>query len=573
MSFDMDHEQYASLYGPTTGDSVRLGDTDLFAKVEKDLTVHGQESVFGGGKVLRDGMGVNPNETRKDNPLVADLIISNVLIIDWTGIYKADVGIRDGKILAIGKGGNPDIMDKVDFVVGASTEAIDGSGKILTAGGIDTHVHYISPGEEQAALDNGITTLFGGGTGPANGTRSATCNPGAWNTHRMLQAVDDSPVNYGLMAKGVGTNPEVVAEQIKAGCAGVKIHEDWGATAAGIENTLAVANKYDVQVAIHTDSLNEGGFVENTINAIGGNTIHTYHTEGAGGGHAPDIMVVCGQDNVLPSSTTPTNPFCKDTIDELFYMTIVCHSLNPKLPEDVAFAESRIRKQTEAAEDVLQDMGALSMMSSDAQAMGRIGEVAMRSWQLASKMKKLRGPLEGDSKYDDDNRIKRYVAKYTINPAICNGIGDYIGSVEKGKYADLVLWDPKYFGGKPDMVIKNGMITYGIQGDPGASLPTPEPVFERFLYGAKGRAVNHTCVTYVSQYAYDHGIKEELGLNKTILPVHNTRNLTKRDMKLNNYTPKTIEIDPQTYVVTIDGKEITCPAAPTLPLTQRYYLF
>ena len=573
MSFDMDHEQFASFYGPTTGDSVRLGDTDLFAKVEKDLTVHGQESLFGGGKVLRDGMGVSATETRAGNPMVADTIISDALIIDWTGIYKADIGIRDGKILAIGKGGNPDVMDNVDFIVGASTEAISGEGMIVTAGGIDLHVHYITPSIAQAALDNGITTLFGGGTGPANGTRSATCNPGAWYTHRMLQAVDNAPINYGLMAKGSGSRPELIGEQIEAGCAAIKTHEDWGATAAGIENSIAAANKYDVQYAVHTDSLNEGGFVENTINAFNGNTVHTFHTEGAGGGHAPDIMVVAGQDNVLPSSTTPTNPYCKNTLDELFYMTMVCHNLNPKIPDDVAFAESRIRKQTEAAEDVLQDMGALSMMTSDAQAMGRVGEVAMRCWQLASKMKKVRGPLEGDSKYDDNNRIKRYVAKYTTNPAICNGISDYVGSIEVGKYADLNIWDPKYFGTKPDMVIKNGMITYGIAGDPSSSLPTPEPVLERYLYGAEGRAVNHTCVTYVSQYAYDHGIKEQLGLNKTILPVHNTRSITKANMKLNNYTPKTIEIDPQTYDVKIDGKLITCDAAPALPLTQRYYLF
>jgi len=422
MSFDMDHEQFASFYGPTTGDSVRLGDTDLFAKIEKDLTVHGQESLFGGGKVLRDGMGVSATETRAENPMVADTIISDAIIIDWTGIYKADIGIRDGKILAIGKGGNPDVMDNVDFIVGASTEAISGEGMIVTAGGIDLHVHYITPSIAQAALDNGITTLFGGGTGPANGTRSATCNPGAWYTHRMLQAVDNAPINYGLMAKGSGSRPELIGEQIEAGCAAIKTHEDWGATAAGIENSIAAANKYDVQYAVHTDSLNEGGFVENTINAFNGNTVHTFHTEGAGGGHAPDIMVVAGQDNVLPSSTTPTNPYCKNTLDELFYMTMVCHNLNPKIPDDVAFAESRIRKQTEAAEDVLQDMGALSMMTSDAQAMGRVGEVAMRCWQLASKMKKVRGPLDGDSKYDDNNRIKRYVAKYTINPAICGTV-------------------------------------------------------------------------------------------------------------------------------------------------------
>lgn len=454
MSFDMDHKQFASFYGPTTGDSVRLGDTDLFAKIEKDLTVHGQESLFGGGKVLRDGMGVSATETRKNNPKVADTIISDAIIIDWTGIYKADIGIRDGKILAIGKGGNPDVMDNVDFIVGASTEAISGEGMIVTAGGIDLHVHYISPFLTHAALDNGITTLFGGGTGPANGTRSATRAPGAWHMHRMLQAIDNEPLNIGIMAKGSGASPELIGEQIEAGAAAIKTHEDWGATASGIENSIAAANKYDVQFAVHTDSLNEGGFVENTINAFGGNTVHTFHTEGAGGGHAPDIMVVAGQKNVLPSSTNPTNPYTVNSLNELFYMTMVCHNLNPKIPEDVAFAESRIRKQTIAAEDVLQDMGALSVMTSDAMAMGRVGEVNMRCWQLESKMKKQRGPLEGDSKYDDNNRIKRYVAKYTINPAIMNGISDYIGSVEPGKYADLTIWNPKYFGTKPDMVFE-----------------------------------------------------------------------------------------------------------------------
>ncbi|WP_323067365.1 urease subunit alpha [Limosilactobacillus reuteri] len=573
MSFDMDHKQFASFYGPTIGDSVRLGDTDLFAKIEKDLTVHGQESLFGGGKVLRDGMGVSATETRENNPKVADTIISDAIIIDWTGIYKADIGIRDGKILAIGKGGNPDVMDNVDFIVGASTEAISGEGMIVTAGGIDLHVHYLSPFLTHAALDNGITTLFGGGTGPANGSRSATCAPGAWHMHRMLQAIDNEPLNMGIMAKGSGDRPELIGEQIEAGAAAIKTHEDWGATAAGIENSIAAANKYDVQFAVHTDSLNEGGFVENTINAFGGQTVHTFHTEGAGGGHAPDIMVVCGQKNVLPSSTNPTNPYTVNSLNELFYMTMVCHNLNPKIPEDVAFAESRIRKQTIAAEDVLQDMGALSVMTSDAMAMGRVGEVVMRSWQLASKMKKQRGPLDGDSKYDDNNRIKRYVAKYTINPAIMNGISDYIGSVEPGKYADLTIWDPKYFGTKPEMVLKNGMIAYGIMGDASSSLPTPEPVMERDLYGARGKATGATNITFVSKYAYDHNIKEKLGLDKIVLPVHNTRSLTKADMKLNDYCPSTIQINPQTYDVTIDGELITCDTVPSLPLTQRYYFY
>lgn len=573
MSFKMDRKQYSQMFGPTVGDSVRLGDTNLFAAIEKDLTVHGQESKFGGGKVLRDGMGVNATEMRKDNPLVADTIISGATIIDYTGIIKADIGIRDGKILAIGKGGNPDNMDDIDFVVGASTEAISGEGLIVTAGGIDLHVHYLSPGLTHAALDNGITTLFGGGTGPADGSNSATCAPGAYHIHRMLQATDHMSVNLGVMAKGTGDVPETIGEQVEAGACAIKTHEDWGATAAGIDNSLKAADKYDVQFAVHTDSLNEGGFVDNTIDAFKGRTVHTFHTEGAGGGHAPDIMVVAGQKNVLPSSTNPTNPYTDNEIDELFDMVMVCHNLDPKVPEDVSFAESRVRKQTIAAEDVLHDMGALSIMTSDAMAMGRVGEVAMRCWQLADKMKAQRGPLEGDSEYNDNNRIKRYVAKYTINPAIVNGVSDYIGSVEVGKFADLVIWTPEKFGTKPKMVLKCGMITYGIMGDASSSLPTPEPRMMRDLYGAEGKAVGATNITFVSRYAYDHGIKEELGLDKIVLPVHNTRNLTKRDMKLNNYVPSTIEVDPHTFDVTIDGKLITCDPIKTASLAQRYYLF
>ncbi len=573
MSFYMDRKQYTQMFGPAEGDSVRLGDTSLFAKIEKDYTVHGQESKFGGGKVLRDGMGVSATQTRRDNPMVADTIITGITVIDYTGIYKADIGIRDGKILAIGKGGNPDIMDKVDFIVGASTEAISGEGLILTAGGIDLHVHYLSTGLAHAALDNGITTLFGGGTGPADGSNSATTTPGAWHIQRMIEAVENDPLNYGFMAKGAGATPETIAEQVEAGAAAIKTHEDWGATAAGIDNSIRAADKYDVQYAVHTDSLNEGGFVENTLNAFAGRTVHTFHTEGAGGGHAPDIMIVAGEDNILPSSTNPTNPYTQNVIDELFDMTMVCHNLDPKVPEDVAFAESRVRKQTVAAEDVLHDMGALSVMTSDAMAMGRVGEVAMRCWQLADKMKQQRGPLEGDSEYDDNNRIKRYVAKYTINPAIVNGISDYVGSVEVGKYADLVIWDPKFFGTKPKLVLKCGMIAYGVVGDASSSLPTPEPRMMRDLYGAFGKAVQSTSITFVSTYAYTHGIKEKLGLNKIVLPVHNTRNLTKRDMKLNNYTPKTIKIDPQTFEVTIDGKVISCEPTDTISLAQRYYFF
>lgn len=572
MSFKMDREEYAQHYGPTVGDSVRLGDTNLFAAIEKDFTVYGQESKFGGGKVLRDGMGVSATETR-DNPSVVDTIITGATIIDYTGIIKADIGIRDGKIVAIGRGGNPDTMDNVDFVVGASTEAIAAEGLIVTAGGIDLHVHYISADLPEFGLDNGITTLFGGGTGPADGSNATTCTPGKFHITRMLQAVDDMPANFGFLAKGVGSETEVVEEQIKAGAAGIKTHEDWGATYAGIDNSLKVSDKYDVSFAVHTDSLNEGGFMENTLESFQGRTVHTFHTEGSGGGHAPDIMVFAGKENILPSSTNPTNPYTTNAIGELLDMVMVCHHLDPKIPEDVSFAESRVRKQTVAAEDVLHDMGALSIMTSDAMAMGRVGEVVMRCWQLADKMKAQRGPLEGDSEFNDNNRIKRYVAKYTINPAITNGIADYIGSVEVGKFADLVIWEPAQFGAKPKLVLKGGMLTYGVMGDAGSSLPTPQPRIMRKLYGAYGQAVHQTNLTFVSQYAYDHGIKEEIGLNKIVLPVKNTRNLTKRDMKLNDYAPKTIRIDPQTFDVFIDDELVTCEPIHTTSLSQRYFLF
>ena len=572
MSFKMDRKEYAQHYGPTVGDSVRLGDTNLFAAIEKDFTVYGQESKFGGGKVLRDGMGVSATETR-ENPSVVDTIITGATIIDYTGIIKADIGIRDGKIVAIGRGGNPDTMDNVDFVVGASTEAIAAEGLIVTAGGIDLHVHYISADLPEFGLDNGITTLFGGGTGPADGSNATTCTPGKFHITRMLQAVDDMPANFGFLAKGVGSETEVVEEQIKAGAAGIKTHEDWGATYAGIDNSLKVADKYDVSFAVHTDSLNEGGFMENTLESFQGRTVHTFHTEGSGGGHAPDIMVFAGKENILPSSTNPTNPYTTNAIGELLDMVMVCHHLDPKIPEDVSFAESRVRKQTVAAEDVLHDMGALSIMTSDAMAMGRVGEVVMRCWQLADKMKAQRGPLEGDSEFNDNNRIKRYVAKYTINPAITNGIADYIGSVEVGKFADLVIWEPAQFGAKPKLVLKGGMLTYGVMGDAGSSLPTPQPRIMRKLYGAYGQAVHETNLTFVSQYAYDHGIKEEIGLNKIVLPVKNTRNLTKRDMKLNDYAPKTIRIDPQTFDVFIDDELVTCEPIHTTSLSQRYFLF
>ena len=572
MSFKMDRKEYAQHYGPTVGDSVRLGDTNLFAAIEKDFTVYGQESKFGGGKVLRDGMGVSATETR-ENPSVVDTIITGATIIDYTGIIKADIGIRDGKIAAIGRGGNPDTMDNVDFVVGASTEAIAAEGLIVTAGGIDLHVHYISADLPEFGLDNGITTLFGGGTGPADGSNATTCTPGKFHITRMLQAVDNMPANFGFLAKGVGSETEVVEEQIKAGAAGIKTHEDWGATYAGIDNSLKVADKYGVSFAVHTDSLNEGGFMENTLESFQGRTVHTFHTEGSGGGHAPDIMVFAGKENILPSSTNPTNPYTTNAIGELLDMVMVCHHLDPKIPEDVSFAESRVRKQTVAAEDVLHDMGALSIMTSDAMAMGRVGEVAMRCWQLADKMKAQRGPLEGDSEFNDNNRIKRYVAKYTINPAITNGIADYIGSVEVGKFADLVIWEPAQFGAKPKLVLKGGMLTYGVMGDAGSSLPTPQPRIMRKLYGAYGQAVHQTNLTFVSQYAYDHGIKEEIGLNKIVLPVKNTRNLTKRDMKLNDYAPKTIRIDPQTFDVFIDDELVTCEPIHTTSLSQRYFLF
>ena len=499
MSFKMDRKQYSDMFGPTVGDSIRLGDTNLFAKIEKDMTVYGEESKFGGGKTLRDGMGVSATETRKGNKSVVDTIITSVIIIDYTGVYKADIGIRDGKIVAIGKGGNPAIMDSIDFIVGASTEAISGEGLIVTAGAIDTHIHMITPGIVEAGLDNGVTTIIGGGTGPADGTNSATTTPGSWHIHKMLKAAEQYPINIGLLAKGMGATEEVIGEQIEAGAMGIKIHEDWGATGSGIDYTLRAADKYDVQVAIHTDTLNEGGFVEYTINRFDGRTIHTFHTEGAGGGHAPDIIKAAGLNNVLPSSTSPTIPYTKNTITEHLDMLMVCHHLDPKIPEDVAFADSRIRKQSIAAEDVLQDMGVISIMSSDCMAMGRIGEVVMKTWQLADKMKTQRGLFDGDSEYSDNNRIKRYIAKYTINPAITVGISNYIGSIEVGKYADLVFWEPKMFGAKPKMIMKSGMLSYGVMGDASASIITPEPRILRHFWGAAGSAKSDINMTFVSK--------------------------------------------------------------------------
>lgn len=571
MSFKIDRQRYGELFGPTKGDKIRLGDTELKIEIEEDYTSKGDEAKFGGGKVLRDGMGQNAVITR-DNPLVADMIITGATIIDYTGIYKADIGIRDGKILAIGKGGNPYTMDNVDFIVTPSTEALAAEGRIVTAGGIDTHVHYIAPDLADVALEGGITTLIGGGTGPVDGTNAVTSTPGEWSIERMLESSEAFPVNMGFLGKGSGANTAVTEEQVKAGACGLKVHEDWGATRSAIDYSLKTADKYDVQVAIHTDTLNEGGFVEHTIEAIAGRTIHTYHTEGAGGGHAPDLLKVASQLNCIPASTNPTKPFTINTIAEHQDMLMVCHHLDPKVPEDIAFADSRIRHQTIAAEDILQDMGVLSIMSSDSMAMGRIGEVITRTWQNASKMKVQRGKLPEDCEENDNFRVRRYIAKYTINPALAQGISSYVGSVEVGKMADLVVWSPAFFGVKPDLVVKGGMVNKAVLGEANASIPTCQPHNFRDCYAAYGKAIGSTCATFVSKYAYEHGVKEKLGLNKMVLPVFGIRNLTKKNMKLNDATPK-IEVDPQTYDVTVDGKLITCEPAKELPLTQRYYLF
>ena len=571
MSFEMNRKAYADMFGPTVGDSIRLADTDLFAKIEKDLTKHGDEAKFGGGKTLRAGMGMNITESR-NNPLVADLIISGATIIDYTGIYKADIGVRDGKILAIGKGGNPDIMDDVDFIVGVATEALAGEGFIVTAGGIDTHVHFINPGQVKVALQGGITTLFGGGTGPNDGSNATTCTPGPLHIKRMLQAFEHLPINVGVLGKAGGHTEATGAEQIEAGAAGLKIHEDWGATRGCIDKSLEIADKYDVQVSIHTDTLNEYGFLEDTIDAIAGRVIHTFHTEGAGGGHAPDIIKAAQYSNVLPASTSPTLPYTVNTIAEHLDMLMVCHHLDNKIPEDVAFADSRIRHQTIEAEDVLHDMGVISMTSSDAIAMGRIGEVVTRTWQVADQMKKHRGALEGDCESCDNNRIKRYIAKYTINPAIAQGVDKYIGSIEVGKYADLVVWTPQFFGVKPEAIIKKGLTTMGVSGDPNASIPTIEPKILRDMYYAKGKGIEQTCITFVSKAAFENGIKEELGLGRQVLPVCGIRCLSKKDMKLNDATPK-IEVDTQTYEVSVDGKVIRAEPATELAMAQRYFLF
>lgn len=564
----MSRRAYAEMFGPTVGDRVRLADTELFIEVEQDLTTYGEEVKFGGGKVIRDGMG----QSQLLAADVADTVITNALIVDWWGIIKADVGLKNGRIWKIGKAGNPDIQPDITIPLGAATEVIAGEGQILTAGGIDTHIHWICPQQVETALMSGTTTMIGGGTGPAAGTSATTVTPGPWHISTMLQAIDDLPMNIGLLGKGNLSQPEPIAEQIKAGVVGLKLHEDWGSTPAAIDNCLTVADEYDVQVAIHTDTLNESGFLEETLGAFKNRTIHTYHTEGAGGGHAPDILKAIGQANVLPSSTNPTRPYTINTIDEHLDMLMVCHHLDPAIAEDVAFAESRIRRETIAAEDILQDLGAISMMSSDSQAMGRVGEVILRTWQTAHKMKVQRGPLEGDNQYYDNNRVKRYIAKYTINPAITHGLSHEIGSIEEGKLADLVLWKPAFFGVKPSMIIKGGMIAAAPMGDINASIPTPQPVHYRPMFGAYPRGVHNTCITFLSQAAIELGVAEKLQLKKLISPCKNTRNITKQDMKHNSYCP-VMDVHPETYEVRADGVHLTCEAAEVLPMAQRYFLF
>src|SRR5271163_1216857 len=574
MSVKIPRRTYADLYGPTRGDRVRLADTELIAEVEQDYAVFGDEITFGGGKVIRDGMGQSSTATRESEHGTLDLVITNALIIDHWGIVKADVGVRNGRIVKIGKAGNPDTQDGVDpdLVVGASTEVIAGENKILTAGAIDSHIHFISPQQIYEALSNGTTTMLGGGTGPATGTNATTCMPGRWNLEQMFRAAEAWPINFGFLGKGNASAREPLAEQVLAGVCGLKLHEDWGTTPAAIDACLRVADEFDIQVAIHTDTLNEAGFVDDTIAAIGGRTIHTYHTEGAGGGHAPDIIKIAGLPNILPSSTNPTRPLTVNTIAEHLDMLMVCHHLNPQVPEDVAFAESRIRQETIAAEDILHDLGAISMTSSDSQAMGRIGEVVIRTWQTAHKMKVQRGPLIGDSSRNDNQRIKRYVAKYTINPAIAHGISSEVGSIEPGKLADLVLWKPAFFAAKPEMVVKGGFIAWSAMGDPNASIPTPQPVLYRPMFGSFGAATAATSITFLSQAAITSGLPEKLALKKITKPVRNCRNIGKKDMLHNSATPN-IEVDPETYEVRVDGSPITCEPASILPLAQRYFLF
>ncbi|MGV2829731.1 urease subunit alpha [Myxosarcina sp. GI1(2024)] len=570
MSYRMERRAYAETFGPTVGDRVRLADTDIIIEVERDYTPYGDEVKFGGGKVIRDGMGQSPI-SRADGAV--DTVITNALILDWWGIVKADLGLKDGKIHKIGKAGNPLIQNDVDIIIGASTEVIAGEGMILTAGGIDSHIHFICPQQIETAIASGITTMFGGGTGPATGTNATTCTPGEWHMARMLQAADAFPMNLGFLGKGNSAKPEGLVEQIEAGAMGLKLHEDWGTTPGTIDTCLGVADEYDVQVAIHTDTLNEAGFVENTIAAFKKRVIHTYHTEGAGGGHAPDIIKVCGETNVLPSSTNPTRPFTVNTLEEHLDMLMVCHHLDKNSPEDVAFAESRIRGETIAAEDILHDLGAFSAIASDSQAMGRVGEVIIRTWQTAHKMKLQRGVLSSPSEERADNfRAKRYIAKYTINPAIMHGIADYVGSVEEGKLADLCLWKPAFFGVKPEIVIKGGAIAWSQMGDANASIPTPEPVQMRPMFGSYGGAVGATSLSFISQAALERGIAERIGLQTPVVAVSNTRNLSKADMKLNDATPQ-IEVNPETYEVRADGELLTCEPAKVLPMAQRYFLF
>ncbi|MFQ1699583.1 urease subunit alpha [Loktanella agnita] len=586
MPATLSRADYAAMFGPTVGDRVRLADTDLMIEVERDLTaeragaastggsgsnamLYGEEVKFGGGKVIRDGMGQS-QATRAEGAV--DTVITNALIVDWSGIIKADVGLKDGRIVKIGKAGNPDTQPGVDIIVGPGTEAIAGEGRILTAGGIDSHIHFICPQQIEDALHSGLTTMIGGGTGPAHGTLATTCTPGPWHLGRMMMAADAFAMNLCFAGKGNAALPAPLEEQVRAGAACLKLHEDWGTTPAAIDNCLSVADAMDVQVMIHTDTLNESGFVENTVAAMEDRTIHAFHTEGAGGGHAPDIIKICGQPNVIPSSTNPTRPFTVNTVDEHLDMLMVCHHLDKSIPEDVAFAESRIRRETIAAEDILHDMGAFSIIASDSQAMGRVGEVIIRTWQTADKMKKQRGALPGEKGDNDNLRVRRYIAKYTINPAIAHGISSHVGSVEEGKRADLVLWNPAFFGVKPEMILMGGTIVAAQMGDPNASIPTPQPVYSRPMFGSYGRSVEHSAVTFVSAAAQDSGIRDSLGLAKQTLPVTNTRGIGKRDLKLNDALPE-MEVNPETYEVRADGELLTCEPAKSLPMAQRYFMF
>ena len=569
MAVNISRRDYAGMYGPTTGDKLRLADTEIFIEVEKDLTSYGEEVKFGGGKVIRDGMGQS-QATRAAG--AADTVITNALILDYTGIYKADIALRDGRIAAIGKAGNPDTQPNVDIIIGPGTEVIAGEGKILTAGGFDSHIHFICPQQIDDALHSGITTMLGGGTGPAHGTLATTCTPGPWHIARMLQAADALPMNLAFAGKGNASLPAALEEQVLAGACALKLHEDWGTTPAAIDTCLSVADAMDVQVMIHTDTLNESGFVEHTLAAMKGRTIHAFHTEGAGGGHAPDIIRICGEDYVLPSSTNPTRPFTVNTVEEHLDMLMVCHHLDKSIPEDIAFAESRIRRETIAAEDILHDMGAFSIIASDSQAMGRVGEVILRTWQTADKMKRQRGALAEETGDNDNLRARRYVAKYTINPAIAHGISHEIGSIELGKRADLVLWSPAFFGVKPDMVVMGGSIVCAQMGDPNASIPTPQPVYSRQMFGAFGRAVEHSAVSFVSQAAQAENVREKYGLAKQTLAVQNTRQIGKSDLKLNTATPQ-VEVNPETYEVRADGELLTCQPAETVPMAQRYFLY